>query len=155
MNAKIGWLGWGLFVGMFGIAVHLYSQDAEEEPKPQTTLNDETEVAILGEKANALDAQLGRLVSTHKESTPLAFSADECLLACEEYLVRAELAEMQGQGQEQIGDLEQAVAFAEDAVEIQLKRQESGAVGELMKAINLRADAKLALLRAKKQQPMQ
>lgn len=154
MNARMRWLTAALVLGVFAVGVHLYSQEAKDTPKPQVpkTLKEETEESVLLEKANALEAQHTLLIEAHKAGAPFGSPTAVSLAGCNWQLALAELAAVRGQGPEQIQHLEQAVKFAEDAVEIERKLYEAGRATDVTESIVRRADAKLALIRAKKQQ---
>ena len=150
MNAKYHVL---LAWTFLGIGAPLYSQEPDSIPLPDSrqTVQEDTEEAVLREKAEALEFQYKRFLAGEKAGAPFALPASVRRAGCDWHLASAELSAVRGQFQEQIRHLEQAVAFAEEVVEIQLRRQQAGTDDRVTEAIIHRADVKLALIRAKTQ----
>ena len=153
MSRKLGWIGVGVGVCVFGMSGTLQSQPGREAER-QDLRPDETEVTILQEKVDAF-TNVYRQVKVDVEAGGKASHSDLNQAGCQLSLAKAELARAAGKPGQQIQSLQEALKFAEDYVKNEESRREHGLAGSTspdlyLKAVVLRADVKLALLRAKK-----
>lgn len=156
MNAKWYVIGTGLAVCLISAGNLLSSPQSDSQPKAKSKQTDdqpksETEVAVLQEKVAALKRLHDfQVAAKHAgRGTMIAIYRVDC----DWKMAEAELAAVRGNHKEQIQFIEEAVKMVDGEVKSleQLFRGGETTTGDLTEAIVRRADTKLALIRAKKQ----